>query len=202
MNQLCSLVLLSHKYYPLQCLLVPSHMISLVQKLVFSSTLTLQEKVQKQIHINNNLMNRESHPMKKQCFVPRVCCMPWTMGTYLADKEGVLCRETSGISCKDIKTGAWSDPSSLTLCPPFHLWALSKSGIQLKPTFLTSRKTCSIEPFDTVVVKNHASSEKKKTISESRHTVFANFMCNVKWCNPKHRACYSITEYLKFTLKK
>jgi len=28
------------------------------------------------------------------------------MGTYLADKEGVLCRATSEISCKDIKTGA------------------------------------------------------------------------------------------------
>lgn len=52
---------------------------------------------------------------------PIVCWNPWTVGTYLADKDGVLCCATSGISIKLIKTGAWSEPSSLMLLPPFHL---------------------------------------------------------------------------------
>lgn len=68
-----------------------------VQKLAFSSTQTLQDKAQKQI---NDSMYRNYHPKNGKRFVPRVCCNPRTVGTYLADKEGVLCKDISGISSK------------------------------------------------------------------------------------------------------
>lgn len=58
----------------------------------------------------------------RKSFLPRVCWSPWILGLYLADKDGVLCREVSGISSRLAQTGAWSEPSSLTVRSPFHLY--------------------------------------------------------------------------------
>lgn len=58
--------------------------------------------------------------------IPIVCCTPRTMGRCLVDRRGVSCWGISEMPVKVTKTGAWSEPSSFVLNPPFHLPWISR----------------------------------------------------------------------------